>query len=97
MKTRLSVSPSRELDEKVLAMARGRLKKTPKNYWAIPVSSLVAAGVAGFFFFSRPDLPLRPELLLPADLLLYQDDLELMVETAQLSDEEWERILGEQS
>lgn len=89
------MSPSKELDDKVLRLARTKLKSTPKNSWAIPVGSLAAAGVAGFIFFSSPELPMRGELFVPSDLLIYQEDLELMVEAAPLSDEDWEKILGE--
>ena len=97
MKDRLESTPSKEVDEKVLSMARVRLKKSQKNFWAIPAGSLVAAGLVGFLFLSRSQTPMRPELLLPADLLYYQEDLELMVETAPLSDDDWENILGEKS
>ncbi len=97
MKHRLETTPSKEIDEKVLSMARTRLKKSRKNFWAIPAGSLVAAGLVGFLLISRSPNPLVPELLLPADLLYYQEDLELMVETASLSDDDWESILGEKS
>lgn len=95
LKKNLEVSPSKKLDDKVLGLARAKLKSSPKNFWLLPVGSLAAAGFAGFFFFSDPNLPMRGELFVPTDLLFYQEDLELMVEAAPLSDEDWEKILGE--
>ncbi len=91
---RIKKTPSASLDEAILARARKELNPQMSFWskWILPAGGLVAASLL-VFWLSIPS-KIRPEIVEAPELLEHYDEIELMVETSQWTEDDWALALS---
>ncbi len=98
LKEKLIKNPSTELDEKILRAARTELKGSDKMNWRMPLIGALAASVFTIWLMNQTmtiSQITKMELSEPTEMIMQYEDIELMVESSEWTEEEWVAILAQ--